>query len=31
MSDNNILLNVDHLVKYFPIMAGVFCWRGGDV
>jgi len=31
MSDNNILLSVDHLVKHFPIMAGVFQRQVGVV
>ncbi|MCZ7552405.1 MAG: peptide ABC transporter substrate-binding protein [Anaerolineae bacterium UTCFX2] len=31
MSDNNVLLSVDHLVKHFPIMAGVFQRQVGVV
>ena len=31
MSDNNVLLRVDNLVKHFPIMRGVFQKQVGAV
>jgi ABC-type oligopeptide transport system ATPase subunit len=31
MTDNNVLLRVDNLVKHFPIMRGVFQKQVGAV